>query len=189
MLLVTRPFGRRSFRIVQCLGVTLAVAAALAAPLNNAPAQAAAGDLLCVFAAQANFTPPLTATNHSARASATLGLVGCMSPNGMYSDLKSATWTASGTATAAPGPNPCSLLLRLVVTGPAIWSPTGEQSTFTGTFNTNLSAGPIKIGVDVTKGVLAGETGPAVPVPIPNLECAINGLTSLTAFPGLIFFN
>lgn len=189
MLEVNRPCGRRSFRIVQRLVVTLAIAAGVVGPFSAAPAQAATGDLTCPFAGQVNFTPALTATNTTAKASLRIAVFNCISLNGTHSDLTSATWTASGTVTAAPGLNPCSLLLKFVVTGPVIWSPADEQSTFTGTFNTNPSAGPITIKADVTKGVLAGDTASAALLPIPNVDCLVNGLSGLTAVTGLVFFN
>ncbi|HWD71359.1 MAG TPA: hypothetical protein VG779_02425 [Actinomycetota bacterium] len=189
MIEANRPCGRSAFRITKCLFVTLAIAAALAVPFNDGPAQAATGDLACTFAAQVNFTPALTPTNTTAKASVTAGLINCISLNGMHSDLKSATWTVSGIATAAPAPNPCSLLLTIAATGPFIWSPTGEQSPSTATLNTNLSAGPITIRVDATKGVLAGDTGTVVALPLPNVDCAVNGLTSLTAIVGVLLFN
>ena len=188
MIEANHPSGRSAFRIVQCLVATLAISAALAGPFNNAPAQAATADLTCTFAGRANFAPALTATNTKANASITFGLVNCLSPDGMHPDLKSAIFTGSGTATAAPGINPCSLLLTIVATGPLIWSPTGEHSTFSGTFNTSLSAGPIAITAEVTKGVLAGDTGPIIALPLPNADCLVNGLTSLTAV-GQFFFN
>ncbi len=54
------------------------------------PAHAAIGDLECAAAFQFNFDPPLTATNTTGHPTASAVLVDCESPNGQYSDLRSA---------------------------------------------------------------------------------------------------
>lgn len=167
------------------LATVVILVGAFAGPLGTAPAHAATGDLVCTTNIQINFTPPLTATNTTAQASATAGLVLCSSPNGSYPDLASATATSSGTATSAGG-FPCSLLLTMELKFSATWSPTGQQSEGTFTINTDPSGGTVTFSGVVTNGVLAGDSVTLVGLVLPNADCAVKGLSSLTLAPSLV---
>src|ERR1700730_44604 len=60
----------------------------------------------------------------------------CLSLNGHYADLKSATMTGSGPATSLAG-LPCSLLVTIPFTFHIQWSPGGQRSDLPATVNTN----------------------------------------------------
>src|SRR5205807_4612014 len=56
--------------LVPCVLATLAIAAAtVIAPIGQAPAHAAAGDLTCTATFRIDFSPPLTAANATSQAS------------------------------------------------------------------------------------------------------------------------
>ncbi|MBP2472753.1 hypothetical protein JOF53_001625 [Crossiella equi] len=169
-----------SFR-TRTAAVVLAVAtlfsSAVAAP---PPAQAALGDLTCALdAAYLTFTPPLKA-GQSSTITGYANLTGCLSLTG-YSRLTRATIEATGTVTAAPGVNPCGLILDMPLTGQVAWN-TGETSDITALLSTQLSQLPVLVGIEVTSGPLAGDTAnnTIVPAPVPNLDCLVNGLQTLT---------
>ncbi|WP_018348149.1 hypothetical protein [Longispora albida] len=174
-------------RRLLALGTALTLAlASLTVPAG--PAQAAVGDLACTGAAQATFTPALT-SGGTVAVSATGTLTGCVSVNGAYTQLKSATLTASGTATAAPGLNPCTLVLTITLTGTLTWTPTGQQSGISAVLNTNLATGSAAVSIQVNTGPLAGDTGTEAPVVTPNLDCLFNGLNALNATLVVFSFN
>jgi hypothetical protein len=170
---------------------TLAVlGGGVGALLSGGSAQAAAGDLVCTATAQINFTPALTVFNTSAKASASGGLVSCLSPNGRYPNLRSAAITGSGTATSAGGLNPCSLLVTIDLNATAGWSPTGQKSKAIFTVNTDLAAGSATFGGSVSSGPLAGDSvTPVGAVVVPNADCLLNGLKSLTLTPNEAVFG
>jgi len=154
------------------------LALALAA-LGAAPAHAATPDLTCSFgSAYLTFGAPLQAgqtTDFAGYANVT----GCTSGDG-YSNLTGGPAEFFGTVTAAPGINPCSVILDLKFTGDIYW-PNGQTTALAGTFSTNPADQPLGIGVKVTSGPLAGDTASALPVVVPNLDCLLVGLSSLSA--------
>ncbi|TDV53940.1 hypothetical protein [Actinophytocola oryzae] len=152
------------------------------APTVLAPptAQAALGDLTCALnAAYLTFTPPLKA-GQSSSVNGYANLTGCVSLTS-YGRLTRATIAASGTVTAAPGINPCGLILDMPLTGQVTWD-TGETSDINVLLSTQLSSLPVLVGIDVTSGPLVGDSAnnTVVPAPVPNLDCAIVGLQTLT---------
>jgi len=166
------------------IATTIAVALA-----HISGAQAATGDLTCEGSGQLNLSPALTATNHNAIVSLTAGLVNCTSVNGRYPQLRSDAAIGTGTATSAPGVNPCGLLVSLATSDRVTWSPTGEHSTSTALLNTDPSNGTVAISSHFTGGVLAGDSGTFVATATPNLDCALNGLTSLTLNAGQVLIG
>ncbi|MGP3979810.1 hypothetical protein [Streptomyces sp. KR80] len=161
----------------------------LTAGLTAAPASAAPGDLTCTANFQHNFTPPLTATNTTAKDDATSGLVGCTSPNGNYPTLKSGLSPGTGTATALGG-SPCSLLLRIELKSTIEWSPPGNpKSHLDVVIDTNPVDGTVAFTATVTAGPLKGDTATAVAEAHPNPDCAVNGLSSLTSEAAQVVFN
>jgi hypothetical protein len=169
------------------LGATAAIlAAVVAGPLAAHPAHAAVGDLTCLANFQINFSSPLTATNTTADASINGGLTNCTSPNGKYPNLKSGNFTGKGTATSSGGP--CDLILTInLPKNTAVWSPTGEHSVAAGTVSTNPSSGTLGINAVVTNGALKGDSITGVGEANPNVDCAVNGLTSLSSVNQAIF--
>jgi hypothetical protein len=173
---------------VQRVFVTCAIVAGALAGPSALPAHAATGDLTCTIDFQINFSPALTATNTSAKVSLTAGLVGCMSPNGVFPDLRSATAIGSGSAASGSGGNPCSLLLNIQLKASTTWSPTGQHSKASFTINTNAPAGTVTLRGVVTSGVLAGDSFTPVAIVItPNPDCAVKGLISLIGENQVIF--
>ena len=173
--------GFRVRRLAALLG-GIAIAAVLV-PLSG-PAYAESGDLTCAAAGQMNFSPALTATNTSAKVSQSAAAFNCTSPNGRYPDLKSASAPLTGSATSAPGVNPCNTLVTIQEKGVVTWSPTGQRSTVDLLMNLNPSAGSVTVTFTVTGGVLAGDSVTFVGTLAPNADCAVNGLASL-AFEGV----
>jgi len=173
---------RRNSRRALWLSLILAL---VCLPISALPAQAETGDLVCVVNFQFNFDPPLTATNPTGSPTATAGFVDCTSPNGNYSDLGSGTVaTTSATVTSSSGP--CNLLITIEGNGRIDWN-TGDTSRFSFTVNTNPLNGAISLSATINSGELKGDTINAVPVVAhPNVDCALTGLSSLTAELGLI---
>jgi hypothetical protein len=123
-------------RLVRLLTTALLCAgAALVAP---APASADLWDLTCATTAQANFIPPLTSAGGTVTTHVTGSFSNCLSLNGNYPDLDSATFDGDGVATAVPGV-PCSLMIAIEGDAEADWSPATATS------------------VDFTDGALEGD--------------------------------
>ena len=174
------PRGLRSLiaayrqRIVAILAI---VAGALIVPFSIAPALATTGDLTCTAVFQINFSPALTVANTTSKASAVVGLSNCVSLNGRFSGLKAATMTGSGPATSGLGA-PCSLLVTIPFKFHIDWS-NGQHSDLSATVNSNPLAGSIGFNGVVTGGVLSGDNVNALGPVVPNVDCLLNGLTSL----------
>ena len=166
---------------------TLLTAVAVGSLLGIAPsAHAATGDLACVINFQFNFDPPLTATNTTGTATtASAGFVDCTSPNGSYPSLTSGL-AQSVNADVTSSSGPCNLIITITGDGTVAWN-TGQVSHFDFTVNTDPLNGNITISADVTSGPLTGDSITAAPVVAhPNLDCALNGLKTLTADVGLV---
>jgi len=155
------------------------VGGALALAFSVPTAPAATGDLVCTVAGQFEFSPPLTATNHTAALTETASVFACNSPNGQHSDIKSGLAEGTGTATSAAGLNPCSALLTIDINVKVRWEPNAGQSRAVFHINTNPS-GPVTITGTVTSGVLKGDSVTFIGALVPNADCALNGLSSLT---------
>ncbi|MFF2195883.1 hypothetical protein [Streptomyces sp. NPDC058157] len=153
--------------------------AAFCAALIPAPAHAAVGDLTCTLdSAYLTFDPPLKA-GHTANVTGYANLTGCVSLTG-HNDLTRATITATGLTSAAPGVNPCNLIMEIPVSGQVQWS-NGQTSDLDARLSTDPAKPPIGITIDLNSGPLAGDHAAAVvPAPIPNLDCLLNGLQTLT---------
>jgi hypothetical protein len=176
--------------VPRVFGILAIVAGTLASPLGVAPAHAATGDLVCLASGTVTFNPALTLTNTTSNVTASTLLKNCASPNGMHTDLKNAIAASSGSATSAGGINPCSLLLDVKATGAFTWQPSGQKSNFEDAVVTNPSDGTIHINGRVTSGPLNGD--PVTIAPIvghPNLDCAVNGLKSLTFEAAVVVFG
>jgi len=147
--------------------------------LGAAPAHAATPDLTCTFgSAYLSLDSPLQA-GQSAYFQGYANLTGCTSSDG-YSNLTQAPVAFSGIATAAPGTNPCALILDLKFTGGIYW-PDGEITGLAGSLSTNPADPPLGLSLKPTSGPLAGDTAAALPVVVPNLNCLLAGLNSLSA--------
>lgn len=146
-------------------------------PCGIGTAYASTGDLACSANSQLNFTPPLTASNLSAQAFLTKGFVGCLSLDGKYSSLRSAYGAGTGTVSSAGVP--CTPLLSLTLYGVITWSPTGEQSAFIEVIQTNPRSGQLVAYETVMSGPLAGDYVTFAGAVTPNLDCSLNGLSSL----------
>jgi hypothetical protein len=143
-------------------------------------AQAATGDLACSTNFQFNFTPALTATQTTAKATATASFTDCTSLNGHYTTLKSASVQATGSVIST-GTDPCNLLLTITGTGMITWN-NQKTSHLNYKVNTNPLNGTITLSATITGGQLKGDTITALPVVAhPNLDCAKNGLSTLTS--------
>lgn len=161
-----------------------ATAAALASTMLVAPAAAAAptlssaqADLVCTASVHFEFTPALTTTNTKATVTVAGSVSNCSSPNGSNPELKTGAVTGTGTATATGGV-PCSLILQSSGSGAFIWSPGGESD---GTWEASTTPPNITFSTHVASGPLAGDTVSGLPVlATPNLDCAVNGLSSLS---------
>jgi hypothetical protein len=157
------------------------------AALGAVPAHAATPDLTCSFnSAYLLFGSPLQAGGQ-ANVYGTGALSGCTSSDG-YGSLAGGPVEFLGTATAAPGVDPCSLVLDIQGTAYVNWSG-GGTSVLDVTVSTNPADPPLGIGVKVTSGPLDGDTASVVPVLVPNLDCPLVGLDSLTAPAFLISFG
>jgi hypothetical protein len=179
-------FGRsRGFWAWLGIIVLQAVAVVLVSPL---PASAATGDLECVINFQFTFDPPLTATNTTGPTIATAGFVDCDSPNGNYNDLRSGNVvTTSASVTSSSGP--CNLIITIVGDGRIDWN-TGETSRLRFTVNTNPANGAITLSATIRSGPLKNDTITAVPaIAHPNLDCALNGLSTLVADLALVLIG
>ena len=152
------------------------------------PAHAAIGDLECAAAFQFNFDPPLTATNTTGHPTASAVLVDCESPNGQYSDLRSAN-VNNINATVTDSAGPCNLLITITGSARFDWN-TGEHSTLNFTINTNPLNGNITLSATINSGPLKGDTVNAAPVVAhPNVDCLLAGLETLTAELAVVVFG
>jgi hypothetical protein len=147
-------------------------------------AHADVGDLTCALnAAYLTFDPPLQAGGTST-VHGYANLTGCLSLTG-HGDLARATIEAAGTVTAAPGVNPCSLIVRIPVSGEVTWND-GTTSDLDAALSTDPAQPPLGIQIMLGSGHLAGDSALAVvPVPVPNLDCPLVGLETLTV-PALV---
>jgi uncharacterized protein (DUF2141 family) len=176
----------RGFRLL------LAIAAAAATMMiPQVTASAATGDLACAVNFQLDFSPALTASNTTATLTGTAALVGCTSPNGNFSNLTAATVTAQNASVTSLSGVPCNLLLTVTGSGVIDWAPAGvPDSGFNFTINTNPFAGPVAFSGQIPSGPLTGDTVTAAPVVAhPNLDCALHGLSHLTAEVAVISLN
>lgn len=185
-------YAIRSRRAVQGVGA-LAASAALASAgllLPATPAQAADVDLICEASAAGNFSPPLSPSNTSSIVTVTrAALTGCSSPNGKFSQLKSANVTGSGPANASgPFLDQCAVLLKTTVNGTITWQ-NHDESGLTFTLNSNITKGTVQLSGKVTSGPLTGDTIRALLVPTLNLDCATAGTKSIMAEGGPVSFN
>lgn len=147
---------------------------------SGPPARAAVGDLTCTVSLVFTFSPPLTTTRTTTSAQASAQVADCISPNGHFSSLTSGTVQANATATSQGG-IPCNLLLTISGTGAITWN-TGQTSGYSFTISTNPIQGTITVSATVTSGPMAGDVVTLLPVEVnPNLDCAVNGLSSLTS--------
>lgn len=170
---VPRRLSRTLAAVLLCGPLPMTVATA-------APAQATVGDLTCNVNVQLNFSPPLTPTQTTSRAVAVANVVNCISPNGAYSYLKSGSVNDATATITSLGGAPCNLLLTITGRATIDWSPSGQHTTFDFTVNTNPTNGSITLMTTQTSGPLTGDISQTVGAANPNLDCAINGLTSLS---------
>lgn len=148
--------------------------------VSGPQARAAAGDLTCTVSLAFTFSPPLTTTTTTTSAQASAQVSDCISPNGNFSSLASATVQANATATSQGGV-PCDVLLTISGAGTLTWN-TGQTSGYSFTISTNPIQGTITVSATVTSGPLAGDAVTLLPIEAnPNLDCAVNGLSSLTS--------
>jgi hypothetical protein len=155
--------------------------------LGAVPAHASSTDLRCtVGSAYILMDTPLQA-GESSFFIGYADVSGCTSPDGS-STLTQGPIGLSGKATAAPGTNPCSLILNMQVNGSIEWT-SGEVSNVSGTLSTNPAAPPLGISATVTAGPLDGDTAHVIPVLLPNLNCPFVGLESLTVPAFIISFT
>ncbi|MEW2581654.1 hypothetical protein [Streptomyces syringium] len=176
---------RRAMRSRRTARSTVALAGAVtlagAALMSAGPAQAAVGDLTCTASAMGTFTPPLSPSNTTSTVNVTGTLTNCVSVNGNFSHLQSATAEASGSATASgPFALQCPALLTLNMKGTFTWQ-NGQKSKFTGTFNTDITNGTATFSGTITSGPMKGDAISVAPTVSPNADCATAGLKSLTA--------
>lgn len=167
--------------LVRALSITALLALlSFVTLVSGPPARAAVGDLNCTVSLVFTFSPPLTLTRTTTSAQASAQVSACFSPNGLFSSLTSGTVLANATATSQGG-TPCNLLLTITGTGAITWN-TGQISDYSFTISTNPLQGTITVSATVTSGPLAGDAVTLLPVEVnPNLDCALNGLSSLTS--------
>jgi hypothetical protein len=65
--------------------------------------------------------------------------------------------------------------------------PGGQRSELRATVNSNPLAGPLGFNGVVTSGLLAGEKVTALGPFLPNADCLLNGLTSITGINQKLF--
>lgn len=184
-------YAIRSRRAMRGVGV-LAASAALAGAgllLPATTAQAADIDLTCALSVQGNFSPPLSPSNPSSTVSVPQGaLKGCTSPNGKFSQLKSADIAALGSATAdGPFAGQCPAELNAHLTGTFTWN-NGQTSGFTFTLTLNITKGTVQLSGTVTSGPMAGATIAVEPAITINTDCAFAGLERMSAVAGAVEF-
>lgn len=183
-------YANRSRRAVRGVGI-MAASAALAGAgllLPATTAQAAVNDLTCAGQANVSIKPALNPSNTSSTAKVETGnLTTCLSPNGHFSQLKSATITGSGPASASGFLLQCPVQLTVTANGIFTWQ-NGTKSGFTFTLSIDLSKGTVQLSGKVTNGPMTGDTILAALVPTINVDCSTHGLTSLTAVTGAATF-
>jgi hypothetical protein len=178
---------RWSKRVIVPVLLALVLATFGFATAGATQARAATPDLTCTFGSGSlSFNEPLQAGG-GAYFTGSANLSGCHSSDG-YSDLTQGPVSIYGTAYAAPGTNPCSVILNMQLTAWISWSD-GQYTEFTATFSTNPADPPLGLGVKVILGPLAGDTAFAIPVVLPNLDCLLVGLDSLTVPAFIVSFN
>jgi hypothetical protein len=176
-----------SKRVIVPALLALALAALCFGTVGTTQARAATPDLTCTFGSGSlSFNEPLQAGG-GAYFTGSANLSGCYSSDG-YSDLTQGPVSISGTAYAAPGTNPCSVILDIQLTAWIAWSD-GQYTEITATLSTNPADPPLGIGVKVILGPLAGDTAVAIPVVLPNLDCLLVGLDSVTVPAFILSFN
>jgi hypothetical protein len=177
----------KSVRLL-AVGVVVTVIGVLTQVVGVGTAQAAVGDSTCTATIRISFAPPLTAGNTTANVSLAANLSSCTSVNGAFSRLNSGTVTATGTATSQ-GLSPCNLLLTIHARATFTWN-TGETSRGDVTISTDPLHGGVGTAiVQVTSGPLVGDTGTHVAAIIPNVDCLLAGLRTLTAPAAVVSFN
>ena len=139
-----RATRRRSRPAIAAVVGALAINGLCAAVIGT-PAKAAVGDLSCTVSATATFNPPLrpggstTVTGHAL-------LQNCVSPSGRFPNIKSGVYYAPALqGTAAPGVDPCGMLLTLRGAVEIDWN-TGQVSHGDGVLNTNPLNGTTLLG-------------------------------------------
>jgi hypothetical protein len=176
-----------SKRVIVPILLALALAAFGFATVGASQARAATPDLTCTFGSgYLSFNEPLQAGG-GAYFTGSANLSGCHSSDG-YSDLTQGPVSIYGTAYAAPGTNPCSVILDIQLTAWISWSD-GQSTELNATISTNPADPPLGLGVKVTQGPLSGDTASALPVVLPNLDCLLVGLDSLSVPLFLVSFN
>jgi hypothetical protein len=178
---------RWSKRVIVPVLLALVLATFGFATVGATQARAATPDLTCLFGSGSlSFNEPLQAGG-GAYFTGSANLSGCHSSDG-YSDLAQGPVSIYGTAYAAPGTNPCSVILNMQLTAWISW-PDAPPTEFTATFSTNPADPPLGLGVKVTQGPLSGDTAEALPVALPNLDCLFVGLDSVTIPLFIVSFN
>lgn len=178
----SHPLFRRALRAA-VLSVT-AVAGVLVAPLSTTPAHAAVGDLSCTAVYQITFSPALRGAGSSSTASGVVSLSNCLSLNGRYTALRAGTMTGMGPATNGLG-LPCAFLsaqfqFRIDWTN-------GQHSDLNALINDDPLTGALGFNGTVTDGALKGDSVFAIGPFVPNLDCLLNGLTSMTGANQKVF--
>jgi len=182
----TRAYSKRHTTRLAIVAMAVALALdGLYAVAVVTPARAAIGDLTCTVSAIATFDPPL-------RPGGTTTVVGhallqnCLSPNGRFPNIHGAVYLAPALhGTAAPGINPCSLLLTLRGDVEIDWN-TGQESYGSGVLNTNPLNGAIGgfityDGPNDHEDPFFGDVATVLPVAAtPNADCLTAGLKILT---------
>jgi hypothetical protein len=176
-----------SKRVIVPVLLALSVATLGLATVGSSQARADTTDLTCTFGSgYLAFGQPLQAGG-SADFTGSANLSGCYSGDG-YSALTQGPVGFGGEATAAPGTNPCSVILDIRLTAVIEW-PDGQLSQVSATISTNPADPPLGLSATVTQGPLAGDTASAVPVVLPNLDCPLVGLDSLTVPAFVVSFS
>lgn len=174
-----------SVRLRYALLIVVMAAGTVLVPLTASPAHAAVGDLTCTAVFQIDFSPALRGSQTS-QATIALGLSNCLSLNGKYSRLRAATATGSGTATAV-GVVPCSLVLTIKQLQISVTWSTGEQSTISASVNDDPYKGQLGFNGMVTSGPPYQDSVFAIGPFVPNLDCAVRGLTSIVGTNQKVF--
>ena len=165
------------------LGVT---ALSLLGPAG--PAKALTVDMTCSVSIEGDLDPALTSSNNTASVTVRAAATGCLPLTPAAAGLFSAAITGTGIAHSESAV-PCALLTRADGSGVINWN-TGAQSNFTFLLSTNILTGVLAANVMITSGPLAGDQVTGVPVVAhPNPDCALVGLTRVTAELGQVFIG
>ncbi|WP_414169292.1 hypothetical protein ACMATS_26385 [Streptoverticillium reticulum] len=122
------------------------------------------GDLIGMTGFHLTFTPVLTPSGR-AGVSAMGKLTGCVSPNGLHSELLSGVISATGKAEAHPvDSRPLGALRSAGGKGTIMWSPTRARSRFSWSMSISPVKAEIAFSATITGGKLNGDTVMAGPV-------------------------